>query len=291
MKSELDHLPAEKYDELRRIVEIIRDRVDAEMVILYGSYARGDWKAEADLAPGRWSGHASDYDILVVVEDQATAEDVNLLRELEQACNAPGFSAHVRPIVHDIAHVNGSIAEQWYFFMDVLTEGVLLYDSGRHRLAEPGGLLPADQQRLAREYFDVWFPQARQFLDAFWFHLERDNLRLAAFNLNQATEHAYKAILLVFTHYCPQEHLLAILGRMAAEHGPVFEDIFPQDTEEQQDRFRLLDNAYIAARYHRRFRVTRADLDDLAPRVKQLLEVTGRICREEIERIGRRGSG
>lgn len=291
MKTDLDHLPVEKQHELHRIVEIIRDRVDAEMVILYGSYARGDWREEQDLEPGRWSGHASDYDILVVVEDQATAEDVNLLRELEQACNAPGFSAHVRPIVHDIAHVNGSIAEQWYFFMDVLNEGVLLQDSGRHRLAEPDELLPVDRQRLAREYFDVWLPHAQQFFDAAKFHLERGNLRLAAFNLNQATEHAYKGILLIFTHYCPQEHLLSILGRMAAAHGPVFEDIFPQDTEEQQDRFRLLDNAYIAARYHRRFRVTREDLDDLAPRVARLLEVAQRICREEIEGIGRRGSG
>ncbi|MCU7934516.1 MAG: HEPN domain-containing protein [Candidatus Thiodiazotropha sp. (ex Dulcina madagascariensis)] len=90
---------------------------------------------------------------------------------------------------------------------------------------------------------------------------------LAAFNLNQATESAYKAILLVFTGYCPHEHLLAWLGEEAAEFGLVFREIFPDDTERVQERFTLLDRAYIGARYKKDFIVFWGDVDYLAPRV------------------------
>jgi len=43
MKDSLAHLPQRKRGELARIVSIIRESVpQAEMIILFGSYARGD---------------------------------------------------------------------------------------------------------------------------------------------------------------------------------------------------------------------------------------------------------
>ena len=44
MKTSLTHLPKNKRNELARIVERIRERVDSiQMIILFGSYARGNW--------------------------------------------------------------------------------------------------------------------------------------------------------------------------------------------------------------------------------------------------------
>lgn len=43
MKTTLDHLPEQKQQELQRAVEILREETQAEMIILFGSYARGDW--------------------------------------------------------------------------------------------------------------------------------------------------------------------------------------------------------------------------------------------------------
>jgi predicted nucleotidyltransferase len=44
MKRSLSHLPLHKRRELKAITEIIVDQVPAtEMVILFGSHARGDW--------------------------------------------------------------------------------------------------------------------------------------------------------------------------------------------------------------------------------------------------------
>ena len=79
MKSGLEHLPEAKRRELERVVEILFSEFEAAIaggkaefkrqgqilkVILFGSYARGDW---VDDPVG---GYVSDYDLLVVVNDE-----------------------------------------------------------------------------------------------------------------------------------------------------------------------------------------------------------------------------
>jgi uncharacterized protein len=49
MKTALDHLPEQKQQELQKAIEIIRKEIDLEMLILCGSYARGDWVEDLDL--------------------------------------------------------------------------------------------------------------------------------------------------------------------------------------------------------------------------------------------------
>jgi len=44
MKKSLTHLPKQKRDELNRIVQTIRTSTQPEMIILFGSYTRGNWK-------------------------------------------------------------------------------------------------------------------------------------------------------------------------------------------------------------------------------------------------------
>ena len=48
MKTALDHIPEQKQQELQRAIEIIRETVDLDMLILFGSYARGDWVEDLD---------------------------------------------------------------------------------------------------------------------------------------------------------------------------------------------------------------------------------------------------
>ncbi|MFN2195990.1 MAG: HEPN domain-containing protein [Anaerolineales bacterium] len=285
-QTDLSHLPEHKRAELAEIVRLIREAAEVEMIILYGSYARGDWKEEKDLDPERWSGHVSDYDLAIVVEEPAQAEDGLLWQRVTDKVNGVGFSAHVRPIIYDINEINMALAENRYFFFDIYEEGRLLYDSGRFQLAAPKELEAAARRRLAEEYFDTWFFRTKQFYQVHEFLSGQDDLRGAAFELNQAAETAYKTLLLVYTLYCPHEHLLDVLGRMAAEYSPVFKEIFPRDSEQQRDYFKQLDRAYIGSRYQTRFKVTREELDYLAPRVLSLLELTERLCREELARLG-----
>jgi uncharacterized protein len=279
MQTDIHHLPKEKRLELEQLTEILGAMDEVEMVILYGSYARGGWREEKDLEPDRWSGHASDYDILVVT---AEPTDASFEYDIRQIANAPGFSARVNPIVHDIEDINSQLGEGRYFFLDIKREGRMLYDSDKYCLAEPRELTAKEKQQLAQADFDCWYEQATGFYKTYEFCYGEGNLRLAAFNLNQATESAYKTIMLVFTSYCPHEHLLETLGYEAAKFAPVFREIFPDETEKERKRFTLLDRAYIGARYKKSFIVFYGDIDYLAPRVKKLLEITEKVCRKQI---------
>lgn len=286
MKADISHLPEPKQRELRQITEIIRAQGEVEMVILFGSYARGDWREEKDLPDKPWSGHASDYDILVIVADPARAADVNYHYALREATNAPKFSAYVQPIVHHIQHVNTYLEEGGYFFLDIKREGRLLYDSGRWELVEPRVLSGKERQRIAQSDFGYWFERAQRFYRHYAIDHAEADFRGASFQLNQAAESAYKCILLVFTGYCPHEHMLDWLGGHAAAFGPVYREIFPQETQQEREHFVLLNRAYIGARYRKDFVVFLGDVEYLAPRVKKLLDVTKEICQQRIAATG-----
>jgi len=47
--------------------------------------------------------------------------------------------------------------------------------------------------------------------------------------------------------------------------------------------FELLDYAYIGARYDRQYKITKEQLEQLAPCVKKLHELTESICKKKIE--------
>ncbi|RFA25343.1 hypothetical protein CAI21_19360, partial [Alkalilimnicola ehrlichii] len=219
------------------------------------------------------------------VRDETTESDASLAHRLSQTCNAHGFSASVRPIVHRLAHVNESLSEGRYFFLDIKREGRVLYKKSWVELEEPRELSAEDQLRIAQEYFESWLNRANRFYRMFEFNLGENDMGGAAFTLNQAAETAYKCILLVHTLYTPQEHRLVYLALEAAAFGPVYEEIFPCQTQEEQDLFDLLDNAYIAGRYRMGFSVDHEHLDYLAERVQRLLAVTEQICQAEIERL------
>ncbi|WP_200939036.1 nucleotidyltransferase domain-containing protein, partial [Rhizobium sp. Leaf311] len=79
----LSHLPEKKRRELQRIARILFDEFDGSLktklsekakrgrilkLILFGSYARGNWVED------RKSGYLSDYDLLIVVNYEQFAE-------------------------------------------------------------------------------------------------------------------------------------------------------------------------------------------------------------------------
>jgi predicted nucleotidyltransferase len=70
MKTTLTHLPDEKQEELKSLTEIILEKVPAEMIILFGSHARGDWVEDFQ----ENTEYVSDYDILVITKDRKSAK-------------------------------------------------------------------------------------------------------------------------------------------------------------------------------------------------------------------------
>ena len=84
-------------------------------------------------------------------------------------------------IAEDIEHLNKDLQRGHYFFTDIKTEGVLLFDNGRHTLVEACPLDPAEYQKYAREDFEHWFTSACGFARMYEAAMEIENNNIAAF--------------------------------------------------------------------------------------------------------------
>ncbi len=283
MQHSIGHLPKIKQDELQSIVSIIRQNCqDAEKIILFGSYARGNYKEAKDLKEDRKSGHISDYDILVVTSKKETALDLMLWKKISDLCKQINLSARTAIITHDIEALNIKLAEGQYFYSDIKEEGIILCDTKNYQLADQKELTTKERQRIAQDYFDHWFERAQAFIKGYKFYLNEKDYKSSAFNLHQAAEHSYKTILLVFTRYNPLEHFLENLGNDVKQFDQRLKNIFPQNTREDEERFDLLEYAYIGARYDSQYFIYKEDLEILAKDVENLLKITEEICKKKI---------
>jgi predicted nucleotidyltransferase/HEPN domain-containing protein len=279
MNHSLAHLPARKQRQLDGIVRMIRAAVEVEMIILYGSHARGDWVEDM-------RGHKfSDYDILVVVDSQAKVEDVDLWWRLRDRLDRAIRPNEVQLIVHDIADVNQQLANGWYFFVDVEKEGIMLHDSGRHVLAEPRPKTRAERHLFAQQCFAKYMGTADDFYASGLLHIEKGRNETAAFLLHQATEHYYKCAILVVTAYWPKEHNIKYLAKLGAHLDPALRDIFPVKPRAEKRRLELLKEAYVKARYSLEWRISREDLEVLAQRIAVLRQRTQAVCQAYIDSL------
>ncbi|MFT4929118.1 MAG: HEPN domain-containing protein/predicted nucleotidyltransferase [Phenylobacterium sp.] len=290
MKTSLTHLPEDKQQELQRVVDIIRETIvssdlSLDMLILFGSYARGDWVEDLDPDTLQYR-YQSDYDLMIVTETrkQATAFEQNsaLISKLNKTIHRTPISL----IAEDIKFVNKRLRKSQYFYIDIKREGIMLVDSGKFELAEPIEIHPNERVVQAQDDFDYWFKSGSEFMDDYTNNNEKGRYSKAAFYLHQATECFYNAIQLVFTRYKPKTHDLGKLAQRVASAEPKFLTAFPQGTEQEQARFELLRKAYVDARYKPSYSITPVELEWLAERVLCLQELTERLCKEKIGSFG-----
>ena len=296
MRDQLDHLPDTKQRELADVVRILFEEFDAATrtgnqpftkkarifkIVLYGSYARGDW---VDDPVG---GYRSDYDILIVVNDEklcdfeywSSAED-RLMREVTIA---KSLSAPVNFVVHSLTDTNNQIIKGRPFFLDVVKQGVALYEAEGHPFALPGRLPPEEARAEARAHFERWFPLAVHALK-----LARDSVhdgvfRDAAFMLHQAVERSYHCCLLVLTLYSPKSHKLNFLRSLAEDMAPALIPAWPRDDKHSRRCFELLRQAYVNARYSPHYTISDEELAWLGERVAVLQTLVETVCQERLD--------
>lgn len=299
VKRSLDHLPEGKRRELELVIDIVREgfakalahrtasrfRVGKILkIILFGSYARGDW---VDDPVGRYF---SDYDLLIVVNNEdltevgefwAATED----RLLEELASGRRLRTPVSLIYHSIEDVNEKLNLGRYFFVDIVREGILLFEEPGYPLSDPQPLSAAAALNETQDYFDEWFESACQFLRQYR-HASVDGApKVAAFELHQATERFYHCLILVRTLYSPKTHSLNRLRKLAEEFDPRLVDVWPIKTKAQRRAYELLRAAYVKARYSRHYRITAEELDWLGSRVELLRDLVRALSEERIARL------
>ena len=184
MKRDINHLPAHKQQELKTIAQIICDIAAPEMIILFGSYARGDWVE--DKYDKEHYRYQSDFDILVIVQIRNELMQGKLEREIEEKLDKE--QSPISIIVHDVEFVNRRLSKAQYFFSDIKKEGIHLYNSEQFQLNEPKELSNAALQKIAQEDFHYWFEKAENLLEIFEFAFKNKKYNEAAFMLHQTTK-------------------------------------------------------------------------------------------------------
>lgn len=302
MKTNIDHLPAVKQRELDRVVEILfqgfreatqdaksrRKSARILKVILFGSYARGDW-VDAPLDANQFK---SDYDILVIVNQTELADRTTYWEETEQRLvDAYLVEKIIRTpvnfIVHSLQEVNDALAHGRLIFMEIVKDGALLYQSDDKPLAVAKPKTPAQILEVSRGYFEEYMGHSHSFYRGYRDALGHEDLKKAAFDLHQATEPLYQCVLLVLTLYTPYDHNIIFLRSLAEGLDHSLYDVWPRGTRAERTMYQKLKDAYRKARYSRHYQISREELEWLGARVEELGRRVHDICSARIAELER----
>ena len=284
MKKSLSHLPKIKKDELKKIVKTLLEYKEVEMIILFGSYATGKYvHRDRYVEDGIIYEYKSDYDLLIILSQNKQADNLAWTHAISEKLENLRLFTPISPIYEGAGFVNRQLSEGNYFFHDIKSEGILLYDSKRKKLARKRKLNLEETGKQAQDYFDEWFESAKGFFKGFKFYIEENDYKIAAFLLHQATERFYHTVSLVFTGYKHKTHDLEELGNIASTLDLEYKKIFPRKTQTEQHHFSLLRNAYIDSRYKKGYTITGKELEYLAERVSRLRDLTEKVCKGKIE--------
>jgi predicted nucleotidyltransferase/HEPN domain-containing protein len=281
MKTSISFLPKINQEQILQIVEIIKEVIPAEKIILFGSYAKGKQvEHKYQVKDGTTFEYTSDYDILVILK-----EIPEKLFNLESAIinKTDKYNAPVNLEIHRIDYVNKGLEIGEYFFVDIVKEGVLLYDTGSLEFATPHELTPQERQKKAKRYFNIWFPSANKMIKGSKFYFTENDLKESVFLLHQATESLYYTVLLIFTDYKPKLHNLWKLRKKTKPYSEELFLVFCAEMNEYDNHiFDLLKRGYIDARYREDYVITKNELKNLIDKVTSMMTIVEKICREKI---------
>ena len=289
MKDSIAYLPKDKQAELNFLVkEILKRLPQTEFIILFGSYARGNYVRRSLRIEdgGIPTVKISDYDIYVITSGFNSKKADTILDNVEDIFFAGKDFDRDTPVEFindDINILNKYLEEGRYFYTQIKQEGIVLYNSGKYKLARRRKLNYAEIKEQAQEYFDEKFQSANEFLHTAKLIYKEEYYKMESFLLHQACENYYYAIRLTFTLRNNKQHNLSKLSSATKRYSEDLATVFPQDTLEEKRLFTLLKSAYVEARYNPYFVVTKEDIDALVPKVELLRDITKLICTTKIK--------
>ena len=288
MKKSIAFLPKKNREDLKYLVSLIRERISqCEMIILFGSYARGTFvDYDERIEFGIPTTFKSDYDILVV--HSAGNSDVVDTR-LSSARTKYGYWGDARyrvPVqfIHDnIKKVNKDLENGRYFYTELKRDGILLYDSGNYKLARRRKLKFDEIKEYAEGYYAEKMDRAALFYKKAEYMFGMGEYSMSCFDLHQDYENLFHTIALVYTLKSVKEHNLEELYKATRGYAPELYELFPLENEEEERLFKILVRSYVEARYNPKFTVEKEDVEKLMEKAEKLKEVVKIACDRRIK--------
>ena len=284
----LAFLPEEKKQQILLAKDLILEKVpDVEKIFLFGSYAKGKWVEDRFFENGVLYEYLSDYDFLVV-----TGEPIGLMNEYlyqDKIVNSWRHKIPINPHVQDFKDVNDGLEMGQYFFIEILKDGILLFDRNKRKLSKPKLLSESQIRDSAQKKFHKWYQGGQRILKYAKLGLDEslaqhEDLKDIAFLLHQAAERFFGCVLLVFGNYKPKTHNLSKLREYVKIYSKDLYHLFSPLPENPQETylFNLLKNSYIDARYKEDFQISETDINLLIKKIEKMAEIVDNVCRPKI---------
>jgi HEPN domain-containing protein len=286
MNTSLEHLSATKRGQLKVITRIIAKAIRPEKIILFGTHGSIDGGTE--MWTDKQLMHCmSSFDLLIVTRRGERRYDHEIQDIIENRCRT---HTPVTVLIHDIDYVNKRLVGGHYFFSMMSREAILLYDAGNVPLALASLPDLPKIKETAQKDFENWRGSANAYFKSAVFNLYEKEFKVAIFLLHQAAERIYQAILLTFTGYKPCTHNLDKLRRYTNRFSIELAMLFPRNTKEEDDLFKLLLQGYVDARYCDEYQITEEEVTLLIERIARLMSIADRVCKNRFVSLDKMAS-
>lgn len=287
MKTSIDFLPKRKQNDLRELVALARKEIkDVAMIILFGSYAKNKF-VDCDVTHdfGITEFYISDYDLLIVTKRRLGGKESTVVSQIREAFlqGKNEFQTSPQILTESIKWLNNELSEGHCFYVDIVNEGIILYDSGEYTLETPRELNYTEIKGKATRYYVGNGVKENDYWEDAQTNIAKNKFTHASFFLHQVTEYLLKAIPLVYILYRYKEHDLEFLLEKCKLHTLELARVFPRNTPEEKRLFKLLQRAYVEARYNDEFVVTKEDIDALVPKIELLRDIVEKVCKERFD--------
>lgn len=282
MKENIKHLNVYKQEEIKVIFDIISSiwgkYLKSEIVIVFWDYIKNeDYFINVVKEWDQVVNYLEIIDILIITRRPSKGKNLSLSRKiLSEIKNSNKVSANVNILIEDIFSFNEWISEWRYFYLDILQNWILVYDSWKCRLKNWKNISENELKEIKRSDFEAWYEIASEFFLDYKNAFDRESFRMAIFYLHQTTESLITCYLLVKDWYKPKTHDLEILLSKAKSLSERFNCLFDFSSEEYY--FNLLKWAYIDARYKKSYEVKREDLVFLEKKIIFLKWIVEGLC-------------
>ncbi|WP_202405920.1 HEPN domain-containing protein [Hufsiella ginkgonis] len=219
-------------------------------------------------------------DLLIVIPDK-NCPSFEELEAVAEFCTVKGEK--ISCSLHKSSALTQALSNGHVYLSLVCTKANLIYQDSTAKLPVlPIGLFGAIVAKATHE-FNLGIDKATSFYAGARFHREANDSAMAMFMLQQATESTFRTIAIALYGMERKTHSLRSLKKLNRKLAPQLNEIFPADTEQEERLLKLLEDAYLDARYLADYKIGGDDIQVLMDRVQQVLSTARNVFDERMK--------
>lgn len=266
-----------------KLVSLITETVTAEKIYLLGC-SIAHQRTESIFAYNRPTRrHISHYYMLVLVRKDDNSSINSMQDKIESRCQS---FLPVTVIVLDANHFKDWLQESHPFAYKVYKIAECIYNADNVIFQEPKAIDEHELNTKNEALFNQGINKVQEFLAGADLFRIREQNKMAAFMLHQATEQALITLLKIMTGLRLNTHSIDRLVRCCSLISDKIACIFPRDNDKNERLFQLIQKAYIDTRYKEGYCIGIDNLLTLTDRVRALEKLVKEVCDSKLREAG-----